>query len=256
MSANWAVRSLGKPYFALTQRILDGMGSGGLYSAGLIEYVVRFRLFALPVMNASASERHPLIAVADLFGAMLMEVGVTPLGAISAATKNGAVAVTGDGALIVDNQWHTLDCSYDTGTGALIVSLDARPVATGSDGGGDLLPTSAARIIMFNGPTGIARTDVAIREATVYSTDGTGRSCTYLFDEKAGDIVAGTKASESFPDVYSFDLTAEFMQPLGHSLLWGPIPSSGLENAYRWQVDTDYTELGITKTVYEEVDFQ
>lgn len=255
MSANWGIRSFGKPYFAMTQRAYDGMASGGLYGVGIIEFTVTFQMFARPTMSASASEIHPMVSIADVFGQSLFEVGITPLGALAGAAKNGATAATADGLMYPDGRWHTVDIFYDTGSGNLLLTLDSRILVSGSDGGGDLLPNSVGRMIAFNGPNGISRTDLAIRSIVSYSTDGTARTCTHLFNEKAGDTVAGTKNSGDFPDVYSFDLQAEFMTPIGHTLLWGPIPSSGLETAYRWQVDTDYEDVSPTRTVYEEVEF-
>jgi hypothetical protein len=229
------------------------MADGGLYDVGIVSYVVEFQLFALPVRHAIDDENHPLISIHDYPINRIMDFGITPLGALSCQTKNGANLKTANGVVTADGLWHTASCLYDP-TGDLLITLDNLVGVGATDSGGFLLPGNVARLRLFNGPDGIARTDVAIRRVEIATSDGTPRVCTYLFTEKSGTALAGTKDSGDFPDVFSFDLLAEFMTPLGYAPMWGPVPTVGLADAYRWMLDTEYEDITPAPTEFEEME--
>ena len=262
MSANWSVRSFGDPYFVMEQFDPAGMFNASGFDIGITQLSVQFRLFRLPVQYALNTENHALISYLDSVpGTLLLEMGLTPLGALTVQTKHGANFKSIDGLVAADDRWHTAYCSYDTGSGTLTVAYDDVVLGTVVDAGGDLLPSIYGRVRLFNGASAVSRSDVAIRYAEWTGSLGgaseAGIGTVYhYFTEKGGGEIAGTNASGFFPGVSSFRLYAVYKRPRNLPFPWGPIPSqSGIAESYEWTVNTEYADITPAATAYEEVGF-
>lgn len=256
MSTNWSLRSYGRPYFAMEQPDRSGMAADGLHTYGIVNLGVDFRVFAMPTRKASDSENHVFASVADLHGARLLEVGVTPLGALAVQGKAGIVPTftSAQGLIYPDGRWHYVEATFDVGTGFATLVLDGNLLLSAAGTPGNLTPTSVALVRLFNGADALARTDLAIRSAVLSTSDGQARVCTYNFLEKSGSALAGTKDDGDFPLVSSFDLAARWMVPLSYALPWGDVPNTGLMDAFRWTLATEYEEVLVAAPDYEEVD--
>ena len=256
MSTNLAIRSYGAPYFSLAMYDLSGMDSAGLYGSGFFSVSLQFRLFALPPVSSVNTEIHPLFSFHE-FGASgreLLTIGITPAGQVGVSTGNGADQRTRLGLLYPGPTWHSLDVFYDTGSGDLAATLDGNSVinASAADGGGQLGPNpgTPGRIMLFNGPKGISRTDVALRSVSAVCTDGTPRTVSWPITEKQGGTLGfSILNSGDFPGI-DFTLQARYTNPIWFPLLYGPVLSGEAGDQMEWRVETEYTTRTVPKTVY------
>lgn len=266
MSESWSIRSNGTPYFAMRQVSQEYMDAASLMVDGISELYVEFRLHALPVMSASMDECHALVSVGEFPTAGdLLEVGISPSGAICVNAADGFQWVSADAMVLPGSHWYEVRAFWDYGTGDAIVTIDgATASGTVLAAGVPRVPSlpalgKFAMIRLFNNAKGISRTDVSIRSASVFMQGSASDSATatYNIDERGGSLVGATLSGVnggSFSPLANLDLTAEFAFPFFNPPLWGTVPDSneGVEEAYRWNLTTDYTGDAVISTAYTE----
>lgn len=262
MSANWSMRSYGRPYFLACQRDLAGMDAAGLGAYGVVDMGIEFRIFKLPEQHASPSELHPAFALAEFLpGKTIFALGFTPDGRYGATVgleMGGPLFLSRAGAVSADGLWHTLYAFFDFGTGDLSVSFDGGPNdSVSSIYTKPAVPVSLGLMMLFNGPSGISRTDLAIRNANFgcQGVSGSSGVVDYFVKEKSGAILNGDRRTAgTYPFGNDFDLEVGYRPPLGYALPWGGIPTDtpGSE-AYGWRVETAHTEVTPTPTRHTEV---
>jgi len=254
MSNGYALRSTGRPYFAMVQQTLAYMNAPSLPAFGALEWVVEFRLDSVPIQLASADECHAIASFHEYASAgarRLLDVGISPSGRVQAAHPLGVGVQTAPGRVQADGAWHRLIVSYDAGAGDWRFNLDSDAQLSPNDGGagGFLLPAAGfvGEVTLFNGLDGLSRAGVTIRLATLGFTPGPN-AVTWATSEGLGAVVRSTRTGLAQQD---FTLTAQLRDPIT-THPWGPVDLSQLDGAYAWQIATAYTESGAPATVYAE----
>jgi hypothetical protein len=245
VSESLSVRSLGSPYFAAVQSDLaymDALGGGAEFTLEL-----EFALYALPTQSASADELHPLLSYhgAESAGAEILTVGVTPSGRIKVIVPGGG-AYSVAGLLAPDGKFRTLILTYTT-AGTVSVTLDAAVVSlttTGSPTGSPA--TGINRFMLFNGRAGLTRCDCAIRRALWGDENG---SLEWRIAEGFGYALAEAHAHPDFL-LQNFGLVMQVFTAF-YASPWGA-QEGDVTAAFRWQVETEYEEIPLPETVYEE----
>lgn len=264
MSANWSMRSKGRPYFVFCQPNLGGMDATGLGAYGAVEMEVEFRLHALPPAYADPNEIHSLMEFGHfIVGTRWLTVGITPSGRYVAASRpedGGPIAYSYAGAIVPDGLWHTAYVLWDGSTGDILLRVDGDAAYTANTGVAGYAIPALGEVMLFNGHDMLARSDVSIRSAWM-SFSGAGSSSgvvRWKVNEKFGLSIQGTKETDgSYPLVTSFALQGAYRPPLRFPAVYGGIPDTEPDgSAFAWSVGTDYTEVPAPETAYTEVDVE
>ncbi len=275
------VHSHGDPYFAFVSQFVCDASTAPLY--GLVNVQARVRVRKLPTQLSSSNELHPFFSLNHQFSASLppvVELGITPAGAISATFSSGSTYETAAGEVNPSNDFITISLDYDyssgdvtglSGTSIIPETYGAEytapmfavvPVGSGSTPG-VVFPNPGYNIeaIFFNGKSGISRTDIDIEKVSVtfaYNSTGTQYSrLTWDFNDTYGNSLEATLLNVNQPDTRTlskdYPAIAQYRDPFW-SRPWGMIdfstPSGG---SYEWGLETDYTQIDKPTTTYTRV---
>jgi len=250
------VQSLGTPYFAFTAENVGDLST--LPSFGLAAVSIEFRIDRLPRQIASATEMHGLFAFDHDFATQppLWEIGITPSGRLRQVVKSGSVWQTREGQMLAGETWHTLESSYDFGTGQWRVTLDGGPEDTSVIDGAPVavLPNAGyqTRLMLFNARDALCNTGASARSLFVSFIGAGTTNLLYDFSERAGGTLAPT-ASGAAPDAMPARvMSAAFYNPLV-TAPYGLVPSDSPNAAYRWGLATDFTRVPKPTTTYTRV---
>lgn len=255
MSKNVWIRSSGRPYFAAVQDALVGSSTGDFPADGLTRVVLEFTPHATPQRLASDSELHPLFSFHEYGGGgiALLEVGLTPTGAVKAVTSTGASRASLPGAAPPGGPV-VAEVRFVPLTGIMTLYVNGAVIGTSSGGAGTLLPRGGrlGRFMLFNGMKGESRVSAAIRSCIATFSNGGDHTLTWAVDERTGPYLNATKSTGSFPALTA-TLTAKWYNPLVWPPLYGTVPTGDAGEAYRWEIKTAYTRQSVAKTVYSRV---
>lgn len=243
--SGYAIRSLGKPYFAMRQNDSSGMNYWG--GGEEVILTITFALHAMPTQNQSPDEEHVLVALVNravVGGADYLHIGVTPNGSVFGQCHPNARAATAAGCVAADNKFYTATLTTERGGVTWIECNGQTSGFLGQNIGYDLSPSRFFEWMLFNGASGLTRCDCTI--SSVQYQDGNG-IVTWNFHEGSGYFTQGGPTPQpggELGDSYviqNFTQTATFYDPLinGQSWPWGSPPhnDSGIASAFRWTLN-------------------
>lgn len=266
MSSNFALRSLGHPYFCLAQNDLTGMGATSDIFNGhdVIEGYVTLEIHALPQQAASADELHKVWSLHEYptrsgftwVGTEFLSIAVTPSGRLVATAFNGAVAQTGPGFLAPNSGLRQYRAHFVGSVGTLLLHelfpiseagfQESQLLAAGVGATGVVPAVTAGRhaqVMLFNGYGALTRMPCSIRNARLETGS---MSPSWGFYEGAGGEVAFAGAQDpAFPDVtrdFNLDaaIQAHVIGSVFDPLPWGEYAGPSIDKTYRWELRTEY----------------
>jgi hypothetical protein len=247
------VRSLGKPHFAFALAEALPIFAPGSEAAA---YVV-FALHALPAMVASWDEVHWLFSFHEEADQSLeiLSIGVTPGGALVAATLEAGIIRSSAGVVSADGNFHEARIDLRAPGTWRDLSLDGRVLVSVV---GSITPlydppdNVAVRASLFNGRDGLSRLNASIAKAGLAFEDF---SLDWPIEEGAGEILGYTSETEAieFP-LYTppWPLAATWFSGLPVSVCPDD-PTLPLSSAYTWGRSTRWTPRPPHKPEYRKV---
>lgn len=269
MSANYALRSDGRPYFAVVQDDLAFMDPNTPtcpQENPAFFLRVAFRIDALPVQLASADEIHPLIAYTEhTLGRDLAVIGVTPSGRLVAKAMDGPAVQTAAGFIQAGPLWHDafadfsetlpIDRLFYLSRENPIGDTDFQPsgtnlVASSTTPRDPIVPAAGnlGRFILFNGVKAEARIAGAISLAEFTAPGFAGAR--WSINERFGSTLR-VNPDYALPDVpQNYNLTAQYFNPLFYAPAWGAFPDGDASDAYEWELHTAWAKRDLPETVW------
>lgn len=231
MGANASLRSLGTTGAMVAQAATAGMSADGLYGSGFIRFDAEARVLATPVALVSADELHPFLSLQYQSGpaawSPLIELGATPSGRVRCVVASGADAMSAPSLLTAASGWHSISVAYGPNHGTLALVMDGVEWDA-TDAGAPLLPPTGEqmRLVLFNGATMNATTEVALRRLTATAVPTTGapvpKIVTWNMREHGGGTLLASVSDGEFPGI-DFSLVVNDL------------------DAFRWDIHTDWT---------------